>query len=121
MPEAWRCGGARFDGDAVTMAARETDALRQVATHACDVHGLPDEQLTDPPRREHGRHRTHGAARRSSVAAFRPPCHAGHPAGAGSRLLPVDAFRRFITAPAWRPASRDRVLPRDHPSAGRPP
>lgn len=42
------CRDVGFDCDGVVSGETEYDVMRQVATHAKEVHGLSDEQVGDP-------------------------------------------------------------------------
>ena len=48
MTKELRCRDVGPDCDAVVTAENDEEVLAQVATHAKAVHGMTDEQLSDP-------------------------------------------------------------------------
>ena len=48
MAKELHCRDVGFDCDAVVRAESDEEVLAQVAEHAKAVHGLTDEQLSDP-------------------------------------------------------------------------
>ncbi len=56
------CRDVGFDCDAVVVAASDEEIVAQVVEHAKSVHGLTDEQLSDPALVETVRKQTHEQA-----------------------------------------------------------
>ena len=59
MTRELHCRDVGFDCDAVVIAERDEDILVQVVEHAKTVHGLTDEQLSDPALAETVRQQIH--------------------------------------------------------------
>ncbi len=54
------CRDVGPDCDAVVTAESEDEILAQVAAHAKEVHGMTDEQVSDPAFVEHVKAQIHG-------------------------------------------------------------
>lgn len=48
MARELHCRDVGFDCDAVVVAETDEDVLSQVADHAKSVHGMTDDQISDP-------------------------------------------------------------------------
>ncbi len=62
MPKEVLCRDIGPDCDAVVVAETEDEILAQVAEHARRVHGMTEEQITDPAFLEHARAQIHDRA-----------------------------------------------------------
>lgn len=59
MTKELRCRDVGPDCDAVVTAENDDEVLAQVADHAQNVHGMTDEQLSDPAFVDHVRNQIH--------------------------------------------------------------
>lgn len=62
MSKELQCRDLGFDCDGVVVAENEDDVLVQVADHARAVHGMTDEQLSDPNFQASAREKIHDKA-----------------------------------------------------------
>ena len=62
MAKELHCRDIGFDCDAVVMAESEDEILAQVVDHAKSVHGMSDEQLSDPALQDQVRSQIHNRA-----------------------------------------------------------
>ncbi len=59
MARELRCRDVGPDCDAVVVAETDEEALAQVADHAKSVHGMSDEEISDPAFLAHVREQIH--------------------------------------------------------------
>lgn len=62
MAREIHCRDVGFDCDATVVAESDDEIVAQVAEHARTVHGLSDEQLSDPKLLDHVRSQIHDQA-----------------------------------------------------------